>query len=229
MKYLIGLLLIGSNLCLAAPSSAQVPPTVSQVKGFSPLHLAAHRGDLIELNRLLAQNMNVDLRDNYGRTALMVATFSRHSNVINLLIDAGANTGLLENDRYDALTIAGVADFPDIVKLLIKRGVNPGLTTSIYDGTALIASAHLGHVEVVRALVEGGAPLDHVNNLDWTALIEAIVLGDGGKRHTKIVQILVDAGANVNLADGDGTTPLALAKVRGYNEIAAVLTAAGGL
>lgn len=45
---------------------------------------------------------------------------------------------------------------------------------------ALIAAAHLGHVEVVKALIAGKAPLDRVNNLNWTALIESIVLGDGG-------------------------------------------------
>ena len=69
--------------------------------------------------------------------------------------------------------------------------------TSRYDGTALIAAAHLGHVEVVRELIRAGAPLDHVNNLGWTALIESIVLGDGGPRHTATLKALVDAGANV--------------------------------
>ena len=65
------------------------------------------------------------------------------------------------------------------------------------------------------------------DHLDWTALIEAIVLGDGGKNHTEVVRDLVAAGANVNLPDGQGRSPLALAKSRGYVEIIAILEAAG--
>jgi ankyrin repeat protein len=99
--------------------------------------------------------------------------------------------------------------------------------TSRYDGTALIAAAHLGHDEVVRILIRAKAPLDHVNNLGWTALIESIVLGDGGPRHVATLKALVDAGANVNLADRSGTTPVELAKSRGYRDMVAILAAAG--
>jgi ankyrin repeat protein len=95
--------------------------------------------------------------------------------------------------------------------------------TSRYDGTALIAAAHLGHAEVVRTLIQAGAPLDHINNLGWTALIESIVLGDGGLRHTDTLRELVNAGANVNLADRNGQTPLSLARSRGYKEMVSIL------
>ena len=95
--------------------------------------------------------------------------------------------------------------------------------TSRYDGTALIAAAHLGHVEIVRVLIQAGAPLDHVNNLGWTALIESIVLGDGGRRHTETLRALIEAGASVNLADREGQTPLALARRRGYPEMIRLL------
>ena len=99
--------------------------------------------------------------------------------------------------------------------------------TSPYDGTALIAAAHLGHDEVVRVLIAAKAPLDHVNNLGWTALIESIVLGDGGKRHVATLKALVQAGANVTIADRSGETPLALAKRRGFAEMVAILEKAG--
>ncbi len=84
--------------------------------------------------------------------------------------------------------IAAVADDPEMVSLAMKLGNAPDLITSVYDGTALIAAAHFGHHDVVARLVEGGAPLDHINNLAWTALIEAVVLGDGGDDHIKTVQ-----------------------------------------
>jgi ankyrin repeat protein len=78
-------------------------------------------------------------------------------------------------------------------------------------------------VEVVRALVAAGAPLDHVNNLGWTALLEAVILGDGGPRHVAVLRALVEAGAGVGLADRQGITALAHARARGYGEMAAIL------
>jgi len=54
------------------------------------------------------------------------------------------------------------------------------------------------------------------------------VLSDGGKVHTEIVKLLVDAGANVNIADRDGVTPLVHARRRGYSEMATILERAGG-
>ena len=76
-------------------------------------------------------------------------------------------------------------------------------------------------------LIAARAPLDHVNNLKWTALIESIVLGDGGKNHTETLRALVEAGADVNIADGSGSTPLKLARGRGYREMVAILEKAG--
>jgi ankyrin repeat protein len=72
-----------------------------------------------------------------------------------------------------------------------------------------------------------GAPLDHVNNLGWTALIECIVLGDGGPRHIDTLRALVDAGADVNLPDRSGQTPPALARARAFEAMVQVLERAG--
>jgi ankyrin repeat protein len=141
------------------------------------------------------------------------------------LVAAGADPNALEHDRYDIVTIAAVANDLAALQVALELGGSARNVTSRYDGTALIAAAHLGHVEIVRELIRAGAPLDHVNNLGWTALIESIVLGDGGVRHTATLAALVDAGANVNLADRSGTTPLALARGRGYREMVALLEA----
>lgn len=122
------------------------------------------------------------------------------------------------------MTIAAVANDPDMVSLAIDLGNKLGLTTSIYDGTALIAAAHLGHHQVVRKLINAGAPLDHVNNLGWTALLEAVVLGDGGPDHIATVAALVEAGANVSIGDRDGVTPLIHAQSRGYQKIAKIIS-----
>ena len=109
----------------------------------------------------------------------------------------------------------------------MANGASAKLTTSRYDGTALIAAAHLGHDGVVKQLIAAGAPLDHVNNLHWTALIESIVLGRGGPRHVETLRALVKAGANLQLTDRNRNTPLALARAHGYTEMVKILLEAG--
>lgn len=202
---------------------AQVAPTAAEASRYTGLHLAAHRGDLAELRKLIAGGAKANARDAHGRTSLHVATFAKQRDVIRLLANAGADLGALENDRYDAVTIAAVADDEDTLRVLLSLGASAKLTTSRYDGTALIAAAHLGHVGVVKQLIAAGAPLDHVNNLHWTALIEAVVLGDGGPRHQQTLQALVEAGANLQLKDRQGRTPLELARGRGYTQMVRLL------
>ena len=203
--------------------SAQVPPLAAEVLAYEGLHRAAWHGDLPKLKALIASGAKLDARDARGRTPLHVATYARQREAVKMLAKAGANIDQLEDDRYDAVTIASVADDTATLALLLSLGANPGQTTSRYDGTALIAAAHLGHDDVVRRLIAAGAPLDHVNNLHWTAVIESIVLGDGGPRHQRTLAALLDAGASQKLTDRQGSTPLQLAKARGYTAMVKLL------
>lgn len=216
-------LILALFVCFSCTAVAQVAPTASETAGYKGLLLAAAKDNAAEIARLAASGVNVNVRDGYGRTPLHVATFGRHRDVIAALVKAGADINATEHDRYDAVTIAAVANDVPTLKLLLDLGASAKQVTSRYAGTALIAAAHLGHAEVVKLLIGAGAPLDHVNNLGWTALIESIVLGDGGPRHTETLRALVGAGANINLADRTGATPLQLARSRGYKEMVAVL------
>jgi ankyrin repeat protein len=207
---------------------AQLPPDAGELERYTGLHAAAAKGEIGSIKRLISAGANLESRDRHGRTPLMVASYTRNHAAARALIEAGANLGALDNDRYDLLTIAAVLNDLAMVKLAIAAGADAGLITSPYEGTALIAAAHLGHVDVVRALIDSNAPLDHVNNLGWTALIEAIVLGDGGPRHIAIVRALVDAGADLNLPDRNGNTPLALARQHDYEAIGEIIRRAGG-
>jgi hypothetical protein len=208
---------------LAPAALAQVPPSAVEVAAYRGLLAKAHRGDVPGLEQAIAAGAPLHARDSHGRTALHIATFARQQGVIRALARAGADLNLLENDRYDAVTIASVADDEDTLRLLLSLGAKAGQVTSRYDGTALIAAAHLGHDGVVRQLIQAGAPLDHVNNLHWTAVIESIVLGDGGPRHQATLKALIDAGASLRLMDRHGQTPLQLARARGYTEMVRML------
>ena len=203
---------------------AQVAPSASEVAAYKGLHAAAQKGDIAKLEKLAAAKADLNARDGNGRTPLHVATFAKQREAIRALVKAGADINLLDKDRYDGVTIASVADDEETLRALLASGASAKLITSRYDGTALIAAAHLGHDGVVKQLIAAGAPLDHVNNLHWTAAIEAVVLGNGGLRHQETLRALIKAGANLQLTDKQGNTPLQLATARGYAEMVKMLS-----
>lgn len=202
---------------------AQIPPSRAELASYTGLHGAAHRGDLAALQQAIVARAPLDARDGHGRTPLHVAAHAGQREVMRTLARAGADPRALDSQSYDAITIAAVKDDVETMRVALAIGGEARAVTSPYAGTALIAAAHLGHDGVVRELIAAGAPLDHVNNLGWTALIEAVILGDGGPRHVETVSALVAAGARRDLADRDGTTPLEHARRRGYAAMVALL------
>lgn len=221
--YRIALALLIGLMPLAA--SAQVAPSPAQITAYDGLHRAAQENDLAAIRRLVAAGADIEARDANGRRPVHVAAFASNDAALRALAEAGADMNALEGGIYDVVTIAAVANDPELVSLAITLGNRADLVTSVYDGTALIAAAHLGHAEVVRRLIKGGAPLDHVNNLGWTALMEAVVLGDGGPDHQATVAALISSGADASIPDRQGLTPLQQAEARGFDAIAALIRA----
>jgi ankyrin repeat protein len=95
--------------------------------------------------------------------------------------------------------------------------------TNRYGGAAPIPAAHHGHSDTVRILLSTVININHVNDLGWTVLIAAVILGDGGKARQEIVGLMLAAGADRSIADSYGAMPLAHAKARGFTEIAHLL------
>lgn len=215
MRIITIALLIG----LTGSASAQTAPSDREVASYDGLFLAAHNGDIAAIERLVAGGADVNARDARGRTPAHVAAFASKDDALRALAEAGAEMNALEHRAYDVVTIAAVANDSELMSLAIELGNDPGLITSPYQGTALIAAAHLGHVGVVQRLIDAGAPLDHINNLHWTAVMEAVVLGDGGPDHQAVLNALLSAGADRTIADNDAVTPLQHAKARGFTEM----------
>ncbi|NYT66570.1 ankyrin repeat domain-containing protein [Alcaligenaceae bacterium] len=190
-----------------------------------PLHDAAQRDSINEVKQLLLSGNNIETRDKSGSTALLVATRANAVNAARTLIEAGANVNAKDNINDSAYLYSGARGHLDILKMTLTHGADLN-STNRYGGTALIPAAERGHVQTVLALIKAGVAVDHVNNLGWTALLEAIILGNGGEAHQQIVSILLDAGANPNLPDRDGVTPLQHARDRGYQKIEQALLAA---
>ena len=146
---------------------------------------------------------------------------------VRRLIAAGADVNWQDEKQDSAFLVAGARGHAEVVKLTLAAGANLK-STNRFGGTALIPACHYGHVETVKVLLATAIDVDHVNRLGWTALLEAVILGDGGPRHQEIVGLLLARGANPNIADRDGVTPLAHAKRRGYAAIEKRIAAAGG-
>jgi ankyrin repeat protein len=212
---------------LASLAHAQNAPTRQEIAVYAGLHEAAAKGDVAEIERLIKDGEKPNIQDSKSRTPLHVAAFMKQHAAARALLKLGADPNRLEIDRYDIVTIAAVANDIEMLKIALEGGASAKNITSRYDGTALIAAAHLGYVEAVKLLIAAKAPLNHVNNLGLTALLEAIVLGNGDANHTATVRALVEANADVNRADRQGTTPLQHARRRGYVEMARILENAG--
>lgn len=184
---------------------------------------AVENNDVSLVKKLLQAGSDVETRDNKNRSLLLIATYNNNIEMAQTLLDAGANVNTQDNIKDSPFLYAGAQGKLELVKLFLNY--NPDFKIyNRFGGSALIPAAEKGHPEVVKLLANTpGYPIDHVNNLGWTALMEAIVLGSGGSVHTQIVQELVDAGADINIPDSDGISALTHAKRKGFTKIAEIL------
>jgi ankyrin repeat protein len=188
---------------------------------------AAGRGDLAAVNRLIAAGADLEQRDGQRQTPLLLAVAGHHIAVANALLAAGASPNAQAANQDTPWLLAGASGRTEIVAAMLP--LKPDLTIrNRYGGNALIPACERAHVETVKLLLTSGIDVDHVNNLGWTCLLEIVILGDGGPRHRQVAKLVLDAGADPNLADKDGVSPLQHARKRGQAEVARLIVAAGG-
>ena len=186
--------------------------------------IAASREGHTETVRYLVGLGQVDVDQVGGRGAnTSLHRAQNHADVVQVLIDAGADIEKENSQGYTPLLFACVKGFLDTVKVLVQAGAE--LRVAGADGdTCLIAASREGHTETVRYLVGlEQVDVDQEGGPDaTTALHEAV-----DKNHADVVQVLIDAGADIEKRDSVGRTPLILACVRGCLDAVKVLVQAG--
>jgi uncharacterized protein len=212
------------------PASATSSPASSSAAGPAlsdadrRLLAAAQTGDVAGVREALADGGRVEAADETAATALVLAAYGNHVDAAQVLVDAGADVNRQDTTQQSAFLIATseVGGDPRLLDLTLAHGADVNAKDS-YNGTGLIRAAHRGHWQVVDRLIAAGTDLDHVNRLGWTALLEAVILGDGGPDHQKVVKSLVDAGADRSVRDNGGKTALDHARDDGQTSVVALL------
>jgi hypothetical protein len=188
---------------------------------------AAARGDLARAETLIAAKTPLDTQDAEGRTALLHAVDRNHVDIAKALIAAGADINVRAKNLDTPWLLAGAQGRTEIIRAMIPKGPDFSIRNR-YGGNALIPACERGHVETIKLLLTTAIDVNHINNLGWTCLLEIVILGDGGPRHREAAKLVLAAGADPNLADKNGVTPLAHARANGQTEIAAMIEKAGG-
>lgn len=186
---------------------------------------AAALGDAAAVREAVTEGADLEARDSQRRTALLLAAAADHVEVAEILVSAGADPNAQDAQQDTPWLVTGVTGSVAMMRALLPA--KPDLTIrNRYGGISLIPACERGHVDYVREVLKTGIKVDHVNNLGWTGLLEAVILGDGSEPYQEIVKLLLAAGADPELADKDGVTALQHAETKGQTEVARILRAA---
>jgi E3 ubiquitin-protein ligase mind-bomb len=170
------------------------------------LHIGVNKGHLGVVKMLLDLGCHPSLQDLEGDTPLHDAISKKRDDMLTLLLDHNADITLTNNNGFNALHHAALRGNPSAMKILLAKLPRPWIVDEKKDDgyTALHLAALNNHVEVAEQLVlHGKANMDLQNVNLQTALHLAVE-----RQHTQIVRLLVREGANLNVADKDGDTPL---------------------
>jgi ankyrin repeat protein len=232
----------GVQLDLTSPSAGLTPLEMARERGYDTLERilaavtddqrvpnpdaallrAAEAGDADAVAVALRAGADIEARDGHDRTALLLAaTFDRVA-VAQVLVATGADPDAMD-DRHDTpWLVTGVTGSVAMLEALLPADPDLSLRNR-FGGLSPIPASERGHVEYIRRVAQTDVDLDHVNDLGWTALLEAVILGDGGPRHQEVVRLLLDAGVDRTIPDGNGVTALEHARARGQDAVARIL------
>lgn len=184
------------------------------------------RTDLIE--ELIASGADLDATDGRGRTPITLAAAGGHHDAVALLVAHGGDVDIQDQTCLNPFLIGCTTGDLTLVRMMLDAGTDLTLLTR-FGGNGITPASEKGYLEIVQELLERtDINVNHTNGVGWTALIEAIILNDGGPRQQRIVELLLEHDADPLMTDKYGVTPRELALRHGHTEIAEMLAAAGG-
>jgi ankyrin repeat protein len=215
---------MGQAEVAALLAEARERPRASRAAAERSLLEAASQGDADAAALALRDGARIEVRDGSRRTPLLLASTYDRVDAARLLVLMGADPDALDGRHDTPWLVTGVTGSVAMLETLLPA--DPDLTIrNRFGGISVIPASERGHVDYVRRVVQTRIDVNHVNDLGWTALLEAVILGDGSARYQEIVRILLDAGADPAIADGDGVTALEHATASGQLEVARILRA----
>ncbi|AQP53544.1 hypothetical protein CBF34_00310 [Vagococcus penaei] len=155
-----------------------------------------------ELTKFLAQvtPSTKEVTNHKGQSALMLVVLANDLAKVAQLLSLGLDANHQDNGELSPFIAAAANGFSDIFSLMVTY--QPDLTqVNRFGGTALLPSSEKGFIEVVQTALEAGVPVNHVNRLGWTAIQEAVILGDGGYLYQDIIEELSHYGATYHHQD----------------------------
>ena len=201
---------------LATPAA---DANAAEPDGTTPLHWAAHHGNLDLVTRLIRAGARVNTGNRYGIAPIWLAAVNGHEAVVEALLRAGADPHTTRgNSGETVLMVAARSGNPGVLQRLLAYGADPNARDEVRGQTALMWASAEGHPAAARVLVEAGAELEVRSSTGMTPLMFAIRAGD-----IEGVMGLLDDGANLLATAPDGTTSIGLAIINAHWELAAAL------
>ncbi|MFB9220335.1 ankyrin repeat domain-containing protein [Kurthia sibirica] len=180
------------------------------------------KGDKAALKKQLKNGFHINTKNERGRSALMIATYNRDEQMVAYLIAEKADVNCQDDRMNSPFLYAAAEGYLEMVKLMsptadVKR-------VNRYGGIGIIPASEKAYYDTVKWLLEETkSDVNHVNNLGWTALLEAVILGDGSEKYERVIRLLLLHGASKDIADRDGMTAIEHAEKLGYERIVNVL------
>jgi ankyrin repeat protein len=181
---------------------------------------AASKGNLSEVQRLLASGADATFSDRQGITSLLFAANNGHEDVAVLLLEKGAHVDQAEREEGSTpLMQTAITGNTSIMKILLQHGANPNIRRYSDGDTALILAAENGKVSAVETLLAAKAD-PHIQDKSGATPLHYAVAVD----NAEIAGILFKAGADPNVMDAKHVSPISLARANGRDSIVSLLT-----